>query len=479
MSQIIGYGRVSSREQAENSHALEQQIQRLKDAGATEILRDIESGSSNDRAAFQRLLRLIQSGQCDEVVVTRLDRLTRSLLTLRKVIDLFKESGVNLRALDDCIDFKSAAGKFHLNMLGALAEMEVDRLAERVLHGWNHLRERKVAMNPPFGYIKVDDHHELDHHPFLCLVNSRQELSKATIARDLVDIFLEKKTLRMAIRGMNERFGIQTFAHNNEPGQAQGGRVAQKMFRFSPVGFRNWLTNPVLQGHLSYLRHKGDRAQIHYDAHPDQRLITDEEAQQIAAIISHNQRVKGYGSTALKYPLSGLVFCGECRSSCYSLKGGRGKNTPGYNYYFQCKNWRVRSCSQKKVIQMGVVEAAVIEKLCTRVETITQIAESPPSTVFPPELQALRSELAFYEAAPGNRAAVIITDLKRQIEQFHHQTDQRAAVDEGNRELLLRCFRDRLYWKTLLDDEKQSLYRALVDRVVVKDGQVQDVILKV
>jgi len=69
--------------------------------------------------------------------------------------------------------------------------------------------------------------------------------------------------------------------------------------------------------------------------------------------------------------------------------------------------------------------------------------------------------------------------LKRQIKEFRHQQIQHSQVDQANRELLLRCFSDRLYWKTLLDDEKRDLYRALVDRVVVKDGQVESVLLKV
>jgi hypothetical protein len=133
----------------------------------------------------------------------------------------------------------------------------------------------------------------------------------------------------------------------------------------------------------------------------------------------------------------------------------------------------------KKVARMEVIEAAVIEALCTRTEQIIHVAELPPSTVFPPELQALRSKLAFYELAPGDRAVAIITDLKRQIKQFQHQNDQRAQVDEGNRELLLRCFSDRLYWKTLPDEEKRDLYRALVDRVIIRESQVEQVILKV
>ncbi|MFN5753469.1 MAG: recombinase family protein, partial [Pseudanabaena sp.] len=130
----IGYARVSTREQSENSHALEQQIARLKAAGATEIYSDVESGSKNSRPKFKQLIADCKLGRISEVIVTRLDRLTRSLVTLRKTVDEFNLAKVGLVALDDAIDTTTAAGKFHLNMLGSLAEMEVDRLSERVKH---------------------------------------------------------------------------------------------------------------------------------------------------------------------------------------------------------------------------------------------------------------------------------------------------------------------------------------------------------
>jgi DNA invertase Pin-like site-specific DNA recombinase len=60
MSSVIGYCRVSSREQSDNSSALDQQIARVKDAGAEEILVDVESGRSSredDRTEFQRLMK--------------------------------------------------------------------------------------------------------------------------------------------------------------------------------------------------------------------------------------------------------------------------------------------------------------------------------------------------------------------------------------------------------------------------------------
>jgi DNA invertase Pin-like site-specific DNA recombinase len=491
MAKKIGYARVSSREQAENSHALEQQIQRLKLAGVDEIYSDVESGTRDDRNGFNLVMDLVRGQAVTEVVVTRLDRLTRSLITLRKVLEEFRAHDVNMKALDDSVDLSTAAGKFHLNMLGALAEMEVDRLAERVRHGWSHLRNRQVAMNPPFGYVKKDDKHKLDHEPFLCLLEGQEERSKAVIAREIVETFLEAKTLRQCLRIINQKYGVYVFSHNQGKHRL-GGRVARDMFRFSPTGLREWLTNPVLQGHICYLKKRdGKRLPrkdwiIHYDTHPDQRLVSDDEGRKIEEILSHNHRVKGFGTTALKYPLSGLVFCGECRSACYSLTGQnnyhRAKRLgiePELNFYFQCKNWRVRACSQKKATRMEKVEEAVIQALIKRAETVSAVAEVPSDTVDSPELQALKAELAYFLNAPGSRAAAIVADLRQQIEAYQQRQQVATVVSSEQRNLLLQVFGDPLYWKTLMTDEKREIYRALVERVMIRNGQVETVELRV
>lgn len=492
MLHIVGYARVSSREQAENSHALEQQIARLEAAGASEILFDIDSGSKDQRPEFNRLLRLIHSCNCDEVVVTRLDRLTRSLPTLRKVLDEFRNSSVNLRALDDSIDLSTAAGKFHLNMLGALAEMEVDRLSERVRHGWQHLRDRKIAMNSPFGYIKVNDRHCLDHAPFLCSIDGKQEKSKAVIAREIVDSFLEKATLRLALRVINERYGIQIYAHNKNGGRP-GGRVARDMFRFSPAGLRNWLTNPVLQGHICYLRRKDghlrDRKDwdIHYNTHSDQRLITDDELKQIDQILATNAKVKGYGSTALKYPLSGLIYCGECRSACYSLSGANNYHKakklgipPDLNYYFQCKNWRSRSCTNSKLVRMELVEQAAIAALTQRASTITQLADTPQIPQEPLELKELKAQLVGLEQLGYNS---VIEDakskLRTQIENLAHKFQFDSVELNSNSELLLEVFQDLEFWSQLSPGDRRRVYRQMIDRIVIRSGAVEFVSLKV
>jgi hypothetical protein len=217
------------------------------------------------------------------------------------------------------------------------------------------------------------------------------------------------------------------------------------------------------------------RTQIIPNTHPEHRLITDEEIAAIERILKHNAVVRGYGSTALKYPLSGLVFCGECRGLWYSIKGGRGKNQPGSNYYFQCKNWRTRGCTQKSMIRMEFLEESVIQALQERAAAIAQIASVPPEQQEPVQLKELRQQLLQLEQIPGRNAAIdkAKKQIRVQIEQFSLQQNQKHHLDAGNRELLLTALSDEEYWETLPDKNRQEIYRALIKRIIVKNAQIE------
>ncbi|MFO0259232.1 MAG: fdxN element excision recombinase XisF, partial [Pseudanabaena sp.] len=470
----IGYARVSTREQSENSHALEQQIARLKAAGATEIYSDVESGSKNSRPKFKQLIADCKLGRISEVIVTRLDRLTRSLVTLRKTIDQLKDAGVSLVALDDSIDTSTAVGKFHLNMLGSLAEMEVDRLSERVRHGWKHLRDRKVAMNPPFGYCKINDKHTLDHQKFLCLLSDRTEMSKAEIAQDIINAFFQERSLRGCLRVINPKYGIFTSANNNH-GENIGGVTARGLFRFSITGLKDWLINPVLQGHLCYLKKRNgqrlDRSQWQIFRNTHEALITEQQSREIDEILAHNRQVRGYGTQAQRFPLSGLVFCAECRAACYSCASRIGTSKTEFHYYFQCKNAQTRSCNNRKLVRQEKCEAAAIASLTQRASQIADIAELPLERVEPLDLRELRGQLAVLENLGYNPAiATAKEQLRAQISNLEYGLTVGANIDTKLRDALIDTFGNPVYFSSLPLDEKKAIYRALIDRIVVKDG---------
>jgi site-specific DNA recombinase len=485
---IIGYCRVSTREQSENSHALEQQMERIRKAGATEILVDVESGTKDDRKAFNQLMQLASENLIQEVVITRLDRLTRSLITLRKTVDYLQQCKVHLRALDDAIDTSTAAGKFHLHMLGALAEMEVDRLRERIAHGMQHRRNRNAASpQPPFGFVTVSERYQLDHTPFLCLLENHQQMSKAEIARDIVVIFFDKRSLLRCVTRMNEKYGIQY--------AGIGTRASHSKFQFYPASLREWLHNPVLRGHTYYgvknAPRRRDLWDIRHDTHPDDVIMTEQEYQAICDILSENRERRGFGKRGGKiHPLSGLVRCGACGSVCdcsnSDLNAHRRRKgedlPPNVVYYYQCQQWKAKGCNQKKTVRESIVEALIIGALTNRAEELAAIAQLPATEQEPLALKELRSQLAQLQSIPNPNQVIIGAkdELQRQITNFQVNMGLESQAQSANRELLLAVFQDQAFWDTYLTpQQKRDIYRKLVNRAITRDGQVVEILLKV
>ncbi len=126
---LVGYARVSSTDQN-----LTIQLDALKNAGCKKIFFEKKSGTSKkDRTAFDECMEYIREG--DTLVVTRIDRLTRSILDLQTLLHDLKDKDIHLKALDQPVDTSSASGKFFLDMLGVFAEFETNLRRERQLEG--------------------------------------------------------------------------------------------------------------------------------------------------------------------------------------------------------------------------------------------------------------------------------------------------------------------------------------------------------
>jgi len=124
-----GYARVSTFDQD-----LTIQQQALRAAGCGVVRAEKASGSRRGgRTELQVLLDFVQPG--DTLVVTRIDRLARSLKDLQDIVHELKGRGVALRATEQPVDTATAAGKAFLDMLGVFAEFETNLRRERQLEG--------------------------------------------------------------------------------------------------------------------------------------------------------------------------------------------------------------------------------------------------------------------------------------------------------------------------------------------------------
>ena len=134
----VSYIRVSS-----TSQCLDIQRKMVTDYGATKIFEEKVSGTSTQgREKLRERLDFVREG--DELVITRIDRLARSVLDLQLIIKELTEKGVDLVATEHPISTKDATSKCFLDMLGVFAELETNLRKERQLEGIAKAKEKGV-----------------------------------------------------------------------------------------------------------------------------------------------------------------------------------------------------------------------------------------------------------------------------------------------------------------------------------------------
>lgn len=136
---LIGYARVSSVGQS-----LETQVEALTTAGCEKIYSEKVSGrTAADRPQLQRALD--QARQGDTFIVTRLDRLARSVGDLHRIVERLSAEGVSFRCLQQGgVDTATSTGKLTLAILGAVAEFENDIRRERQRDGIERAKQKGV-----------------------------------------------------------------------------------------------------------------------------------------------------------------------------------------------------------------------------------------------------------------------------------------------------------------------------------------------
>ena len=153
---IYGYARVSTAGQAKDGNSLEAQEKLLKENGATKIFYDAFTGTKIDRPELSKLLKIIKNG--DILIVSKLDRLGRSLSKTSELITELLDRGVTINILNLGVLNNSSMNTLLRNVLLAFAQFERDMIVERTSEGKAIKREkgelvegRKIIEVPEFS----------------------------------------------------------------------------------------------------------------------------------------------------------------------------------------------------------------------------------------------------------------------------------------------------------------------------------------
>jgi DNA invertase Pin-like site-specific DNA recombinase len=138
-----GYARVSTVDQDFGV-----QYERLTKAGCTVVRLEQASASSREgREELKTLLAFLQPG--DVLMITRVDRLARSIADLQDIIKVIRSKRADLKATDQPIDTTTAAGKCFLDILGVFAEFETNLRRERQMEGIQRAKTAGVYKGRP------------------------------------------------------------------------------------------------------------------------------------------------------------------------------------------------------------------------------------------------------------------------------------------------------------------------------------------
>lgn len=150
---LIGYARTST---ADQKAGLEAQVRDLEAAGCGEIFSEEVSSVSPKREKLAEALRYVRKG--DVLVVTKLDRLARSVADLVRITQELKRKGAELRTLATDLDTSTPTGKLMLNLLGSIAEFERELMLERQREGIAKAKaDGKYQGRQPTARRKADD----------------------------------------------------------------------------------------------------------------------------------------------------------------------------------------------------------------------------------------------------------------------------------------------------------------------------------
>lgn len=173
---VYGYARVSTVKQMKNGNSLEEQIEKLREAGAQEIVSDSYTGTKMDRPNFTALLERLQPG--DKLIVTKLDRFARTAVDGGAIVRELHSRGITIHILNMGIADSTPMGKLMVTMLLAFAEFERDMIVERTQAGKDIARANgKQVDGRPKKFSRAQREHAMS---LLEAGNSYTEVEKMT-----------------------------------------------------------------------------------------------------------------------------------------------------------------------------------------------------------------------------------------------------------------------------------------------------------
>lgn len=320
---VFIYIRVSTREQAEEGYSIGEQEDRLKkycEAMEWQLVKVYidpgYTGSNMERPALKEMIKQIEKGNADIVLVDKLDRLSRSQFdTLYLIRKVFTENDCAFVSRAEAFDTSSSFGRAMVGILSVFAELERERIKERMADGKEGRAKEgkyKGGGNVPIGF-------NYDQETGKLIENEYESMQ----VREVFELFNKRTPIYTIMTIMNDK-GYRT-----------------KYGEWKEITIRTMVANRV---YLGEIKHKDKWYEGLHDA-----IISQEVFDRAQKILKERSITNAKYKIGKKYrsPLAGMIWCAHCTAKYHWRTNGQNKDGT-YRSYYICYS---RSKGDKKMIK--------------------------------------------------------------------------------------------------------------------------------
>jgi len=469
------YVRVSTEEQVKEGYSIRGQEQKLKDYARIKgwqifdvyVDEGISGKNITARPEINRLIDDVQSGLVKNVLVFKIDRLTRSTADLIYLVDLFNEHDCAFNSLMESIDTSTASGRMFLKIIGIFAEFERENIAERIVLG----RERKVKEGYTLCSYISSYGYDRPKGQKIQTING----DEAQVVQEIFDLYVNQGVNMTEIaRRLNLR-----------------GILTKQGVKWNTTGIRNILKNNNYAGDVRHHYLDSERAYTVEGQH--EPIISEEIFEKAQKKMEKNKRITGRKPPKEENYFSRFLFCAKCghRFNSHNMY----KEINGVLHFwgnYECANNTVGECSA------GSISATKLEQAF--LEYISKIADFESDSavcLYEQEQEKKKQErltvIASYEetlhhleakaqeALDGYVSNVFTVDEYRKVKQRIESDKQNISAElerlyaeteeivENRVEIARNLYQN---WEQFSNSEKRQFLMQFIERIVIETKRI-------
>ncbi|MGG3846695.1 recombinase family protein [Aeribacillus composti] len=453
------YIRVSTEEQAKEGYSISAQREKLKAYCQVQDWNDFRfyvdegiSAKDTNRPQLQLMLQHIKEGMIDTVLVYRLDRLTRSVVDLYKLLEIFEKHNCTFKSATEVYDTSTAIGRLFITLVAAMAQWERENLGERVRMGQiEKARQGKYSAKAPFGFDKGPDDR--------LVINEDEK----TVVLDMIEKIKEGYSIRKLADYMDN-----------------SGIPPIRGYKWHIASILDILKNPALYGAIKW------RDEIIEGAH--EGIITKKEYQHLLKVLESRQNFKKRETYSI-FVFQMKLICPQCGNRLASERTRYYRKRD--NKIVESNQYRCQACTLNKRKSIGVSEKKIERALLKyfdsiKFDYIPEIVDNSKQEIeqLTAQLKKIERQREKYQKAWAND---LVSDEEfshrmRETKKMHEEikTKLDAIQPAQQQEFDIEKLKDivnnfRMNWSYLSPQEKKNFANTFIEsiRFEKNDGKVR------